>query len=845
MEFDKGKPTHLVKSVSFEGSGAAGAATGLKGKADLSLGGEVSGSVSIETKTPLDASKLDGNDVLSFLTGDKSDALVGPSETSITVEGSVDRGTQGQYFTAEVSGLTDKEVQSVTDKLKAGKFENAFDDLRKDAKVTQGSFKDRELVVGAKLGVVDFELSARHRDVTAEDGGGGGNGSTTVSLGGGKRRGGSDGPSGSHGSTGGPNRSTGNEATGGTGPSTKKPGNTSTGGDGQPGSKDGEKPSAKLPANKTEDREPPTVYRVNPATGRLGPMSPQDGGPARAGRSEKPVAPAPGAERRPPRTEGQGETRPTAGRRPVPVVRNPELPGRTTHVRYDDGKVRIEAGPDATDKDIQAHMETARVLQRYEGAVGKVRQLIDKVKQVLTGMPGYGSQGFESRLEVKKLSSILQDLEATQTQFNRDIAGAAGSATPQTAAQRTELEQRIASVESQLREHAVQVDSLAKGNGIVAERDDRAPTTTAEGKTLPPKVQQAVETAWGNLTSPEDRQRLSTLLGSDGLAALDPSEQEAIFRIVGGMNPQLSLPIRRQLFDNIDNGYLKSNEFNDVKDQAQYLRLFVPRAGKAVMGMPTGDDKVPTEVSPYAERRKKAQEGPGVQKTEVDANPPTKKYMVRVGEQEIPVTMWPADLVPQGRKLPTIKQVENAIASLPDWALKALVSVQADVHPHFLDRQNSGSSPGKADPTHATFMAAGADGKLTIHPVPDVDDQNRIDGEMVHEMAHTVSKQAWSKKTDWDPWRKAMGSDAMSPSRYPIRRKDKAMELLIEDGRKRALDDAMQEDFSEAVKLYDQAINNPDPRVEQELRALMPMRFALLEEFFREQPWVSMQTGKK
>ncbi|NPD27732.1 hypothetical protein [Corallococcus exiguus] len=486
VEFDKGKPTHLVKTVEFEGSGAAGVATGLKGKADLSLGGEVSGSVSIETKTPLDASKLDGNDVLSFLTSAKSDALVGPSETSITVEGSADTGNQGHHFTAEVSGLSDKEVQSVTDKLKAGKFENAFDDLRKEAKVTQGSFKDRELAVGAKLGVVDFELSARHRDVTAEGGGGGGNGSTTVSLGGGKRRGGSDGPSGSHGSTGGPNRSTGNEAAGGAGPSTKKPGNTSTGGDGQPGSKDGEKSSAKLPGDTTADREPPIVYRVNPSTGRLGPVPPQDGGPSRAGQSKKPVPPGPGAEIRPPPKEEQGEKSPTSGRRPVPVVRNPELPGRTTHVRYDNGKVRIDAGPDATDKDIQAHMETARVLQRYEGAVGKVRQLIDKVKQVLTGMPGYGSQGFESRLEVQKLSNILKSMEATQAQLNRDIAGATGSAMPQTAVQRAELERRISSVENQLRKHASQMDSLTSGRGYVAVEDTSGGNQKAS--TAPPKT---------------------------------------------------------------------------------------------------------------------------------------------------------------------------------------------------------------------------------------------------------------------------------------------------------------------------------------------------------------------
>ncbi|MBZ4373818.1 DNA/RNA non-specific endonuclease [Corallococcus sp. AS-1-6] len=502
VEFDKGRPTHLVKTVEFEGSGAAGVATGLKGKADLGLGGEVSGSVSIETKTPLDASKLDGNDVLSFLTGAKSDALVGPSEASITVEGSADRGNQGQYFTAEVSGLSDKEVQSVADTLKAGKFENAFDDLRKDAKVTQGTFKDRELGVGAKLGVVDFELSARHRDVTAE-GGGGGDGSTTVSLGGGKRRGGSDGPLGGNGLTGGPNRSTGNEATGGTGPSSKKPGNTSTGGDGQPGSKEGEKSSAKLPGDTTADREPPNVYRVNPSTGRLGPVPPQDGGPSRAGKSEKPGAPGPGAEGRPPHTEEQGEKSSTSGRHPVPVVRNPELPGRTTHVRYDDGKVRIEAGPDATDKDIQAHMETARVLQRYEGAVGKVRQLIDKVKQVLTGMPGYGSQGFESRLEVKKLSSILQDLEAARAQLDEGITGTTAKATPATAAQLADLEKQVSSVESQLRTHAAQVDSLVSGRGYVAREDDVAPVGDQDGR-LPRDVPSWVSGILPPHISPKD-----------------------------------------------------------------------------------------------------------------------------------------------------------------------------------------------------------------------------------------------------------------------------------------------------------------------------------------------------
>nr|AYM53766.1 hypothetical protein [Cystobacter sp.] len=473
LEFDKGKPTHLVKTAEFSGSGAAGVATGLKGKAGFNAGGEVSGSVSIETKTPLDASKLDGKDVLSLLTGAKSDAVAGPSETSITVEGSVDAGDHGQFFTAEVSGLSDAEVKSVTDKLKGGKFESAFDDLKKEAKVTTGSFKDREAGFGAKLVVVDAEINARHRDVTAE--GGNGSGGTTISLGSGKRRGSSDGTSGSNGTKSGangstgPSGSTGNTPTGGADKPARKSGDTKTGGDGQPGSRTGgPEQSAKPPGNTMTNRLLPTEYRVNPATGQLVPVTPQEGGPSRPGRAERPSTQGPTSETRHSPTKEQGDTSALSGRRPVPVERNPELPGRTTLVRYNDGKVRIEAGPDATDADIQAHMETARILQRYEGAVGKVRQLIDKVKQAITGMPGYGSQGFESRLEVKKLSNILKGLEATQAQLNTSIAGATGSPTPATAAQRADLERQIASVENQLRTHEALTNSLVSGRGYVA-----------------------------------------------------------------------------------------------------------------------------------------------------------------------------------------------------------------------------------------------------------------------------------------------------------------------------------------------------------------------------------------
>ncbi|WP_426748800.1 YdeI/OmpD-associated family protein [Myxococcus faecalis] len=487
VEFDKGKPTNLVRSIEIEGSGAASIAGGLKGKAGINIGGEVTGSVSMETSIPLDASKVDAKDMLAFIASPATAAFAGPAETSLSIEGSVDAGPEGRFFTAEVSGLSGEEVQTITKNLVNGNFDNAFEGVKVDAQFTTGSFKDRELGVGAKLGVVDFEVNARHRDVTAE--GGSGNGGTTVSLGGRRRNGtnGSDGSNGSNGSNG-SDGTNGSNKPGSTTGTDSKPG-TTTGTDSRPGTTTDTRPgtttnpeqAGRPPQNRVENR--PTEFRVNPATGQLIPV---------------------------PRTNGPENTRPTqpevgtdnTGRPPVPVVRNPELNGRTTQVRYDNGKVHIEAGPDATKEDIQAHMETARVLQRYEGTLGKVRQLVDKVKQAITGMPGYGTQGFESRLEVQKLNGILKSLEATQAQLNQAVNGATGKSTPATAAQLKDLEQRIASAERQLTEHAAQVDSLTSGRGYVAMKDDTS-------KPPEERIRAALENTPPRLYPPELREQFT------------------------------------------------------------------------------------------------------------------------------------------------------------------------------------------------------------------------------------------------------------------------------------------------------------------------------------------------
>ncbi|MBN8468982.1 annexin [Corallococcus exiguus] len=163
--------------------------------------------------------------------------------------------------------------------------------------------------------------------------------------------------------------------------------------------------------------------------------------------------------------------------REIPVIHNPDLPGNTTKVRYDNGQVRIEAGPHATPADIAAHQETARLLQKYEGPTGQIRQLKDRVQQALTKTPGYGTQGFESKMEVQKLKNILGGLEAAQKRIDDSIAGMSGKPTAATVAERAALQRDIANVEFQIEFHAKRLDSLAPGTGSVAMHGTPGATT--------------------------------------------------------------------------------------------------------------------------------------------------------------------------------------------------------------------------------------------------------------------------------------------------------------------------------------------------------------------------------
>lgn len=154
----------------------------------------------------------------------------------------------------------------------------------------------------------------------------------------------------------------------------------------------------------------------------------------------------------------------------IKVIEHPTLEG--TQVNYRKGKLVIEVGKrQANAQNIRWHVDTARELLRYRGPIGQIRQLISKILQKLTKTPGYGTQGFESRLEVKKLRAIIQDLETMRARIEAHTDQLGSDQSQLSAAEvRKQIDAEIANLEKQLAEHQALVNSYEPGRGFVAAR---------------------------------------------------------------------------------------------------------------------------------------------------------------------------------------------------------------------------------------------------------------------------------------------------------------------------------------------------------------------------------------
>jgi hypothetical protein len=158
--------------------------------------------------------------------------------------------------------------------------------------------------------------------------------------------------------------------------------------------------------------------------------------------------------------------------RDIPIVRDPSLHGSTVRVAYthnDRGVItgiEVHVGDGAQARHIAGHVNTITTMQRYQGLSGRVRALLDRFNQWLTGHPsaGPGTLAWETRNEVEKLQGLV-DARANELS-DPDL-------TPE---HRRALERELNDYEQQLREHLATAERVTNepGRGYVAAEDSNA-----------------------------------------------------------------------------------------------------------------------------------------------------------------------------------------------------------------------------------------------------------------------------------------------------------------------------------------------------------------------------------
>lgn len=166
------------------------------------------------------------------------------------------------------------------------------------------------------------------------------------------------------------------------------------------------------------------------------------------------------------RTKNPADSLPKDVRAKVPIEVNPDLGPRTVRVHYEGG-VRIEVGPNATAADIQLHVKTTRTQLRYQGALKRVFELLDRFDAWMGkhGDPPRGTRAWEARHEIQKLPDIIQERQAALARPDLDPA------------ERAYLERDVLGLLLQLAEHqrAFKEMDLSPGKGFIAAESEPKP----------------------------------------------------------------------------------------------------------------------------------------------------------------------------------------------------------------------------------------------------------------------------------------------------------------------------------------------------------------------------------
>lgn len=312
---------------------------------------------------------------------------------------------------------------------------------------------------------------------------------------------------------------------------------------------------------------------------------------------------------------------------------------------------------------------------------------------------------------------------------------------------------------------------------------------------------------FGKLTNDQQQQLLAApgstaaqIVATPGFAGLNGPEQQRMFNLLNGTNPQVSQPARTAAQNLLTNPAFTSGT---PQQQTQMLRdQLTTQPG---LSTTVQTNNLTTPQTPYT------LSGPTAVPNHPFVSGPAaaQQYQLNIDGRTITVTM-PNQTNPGAGTNPTINDVAAGIASLPKSSRDLINSLTV----------NPGANPSDAywgkiynQPGFRSYMTAGAAGDVNVYPSQYPHHQGVFTDSLVHETGHTASQRAFGvdhRGPGWNAWRAAAAADGLVPSTYAR--------------------SSPQEDFAETLALYQGTRNNPATAAE--LRRLFPERFRILDGMF-------------
>jgi hypothetical protein len=322
---------------------------------------------------------------------------------------------------------------------------------------------------------------------------------------------------------------------------------------------------------------------------------------------------------------------------------------------------------------------------------------------------------------------------------------------------------------------------------------------------LPTDLQDRIITAANiDVADVNGRNAIIGAVESDGFTALDLAEQERLIRYVGGENPYISQPARRQL-----DALMQDESFRamNATEQAERLRQFTSAESPfEVLAPPPGSTRplVDATLGPAQATSHPFLAGQAAGQS----------YSVQIDGRTVEVIV-PDNVVPGSGAHPSVQQVVDGLRSIPEANRAAVDRIILETAP---DARNGTFASGAN-----SYMTAGADGSVRLFPQEGTPPIEFFSSTLVHETGHILTHRAWGAPTsyvdgagqtrfryegaEWDRYAAAAQEDGVLPSGYS--RTD------------------IGEDAAETARIYAMVRGTP---FEAEVRAIYANRFELLDE---------------